>query len=599
MSAEQSGAERAAQNILEAEHLLDQRQPAAAESLLREALALEPDSAAALSKLGRALNNLGRLEDAEAALRRSVELEPQRAEAWFSLGHVLRALGRLPDATGAAERAVSLGLGGDSRAVRLLASIRMMSGDPDAAADLLQSARASHPDDVALAVDLADALRATDRFDEAAAAYHDALLRDPGNPDALAGLGTVHHARLELDEAATSFRQALARVPKHPVAETGLAWVLELIGDYQAALDHVEPCLGDPEPGWAISAAARLLRRLGRSAEARQLLESADLQRMTPADRTSALTTLGQVREDAGDYDAAFRAFTSANQCLPSRFDPAGFVRSVDRIIDFFSADRWPTLLRSGCDSEQPVFIVGMPRSGTSMIEQILGRHGAVVPCGERREIFRLPRELSGGNAEARWPEVLSGISAAKLAELATSYLDTAELAGQECLRFTDKLPANFLNLGLIQMLFPRSRVIYCHRDPMDSGLSCFQQNFRSEGMDFARNMAHIGLQQQACWRLMEHWMATLGLPILRVDYEATVADPENGARKLVEFLGLEWDPACLDFHLSDRIVRTASYEQVRKPVYTSSVGRWRNYEAWLGTLRSALDAPWISRANP
>jgi hypothetical protein len=181
------------------------------------------------------------------------------------------------------------------------------------------------------------------------------------------------------------------------------------------------------------------------------------------------------------------------------------------------------------------------------------------------------------------------------LHRLADDYLETAHIDRETCLRLTDKLPANFLNLGLIQLLFPRARVVYCRRNPLDTGLSCFQQNFRSKGMDFARDLAHIGVQQQACWRLMDHWMDTLALPIQAVDYEQFVEEPEIGARALVKFLGLEWDPACLDFHLSERIVKTASYEQVRKPIYTSSVGRWRPYEPWLEPLRAALSAPWES----
>jgi hypothetical protein len=368
---------------------------------------------------------------------------------------------------------------------------------------------------------------------------------------------------------------------------------LELNGEYQEALDHVMPRLTDRDSGWAISAAGRLLRRLDRWPEARELLETADLGNLKITDRIGALTTLGQVQETEGDFGPAFESFTAANACRPSRFDPQGFCRSVDRITAFFTRERMRSLPTSECNSERPVFVVGMPRSGTSMIEQIVGRHSRIDPCGERRFIFRLPKMLSRGDAKSHWPEILDSVGSETLGRLANDYLETARIDQETCLRFTDKLPSNFLNLGLIQLLFPRSRVIYCRRDPLDSGLSCFQQDFRSEGMDFARDLAHIGVQQQACWRLMDHWKDNLSLPILVMDYEHVVTDLETGARTLVEFVGLDWEPACLDFHASDRRVKTASYEQVRKPVYTSSVGRWRNYEPWLEPLKIALSKPW------
>ncbi|MGI9264014.1 MAG: tetratricopeptide repeat-containing sulfotransferase family protein [Gammaproteobacteria bacterium] len=587
--------ERATQLNHQAEQLINTRSLPEAEQLLRQAIELDPESPAAWNNLGKTLNNLRRLDEAEIALRRSVGLDPDQTQAWFNLGHVQRALGRLVEAEVSARRALATEVDGEVRTLRLLASLRFMQGDPGEAIALLQEGKRRDPGDPLLILELADALRSAERFEEAAASYQECLGLDRSNADAFAGLGTVHHARLELEQSVDCFREALRLVPGHPIAETGLALVLELSGEYQAALDHVWPHLEDRDSGWAISAAGRLLRRLDRTSEAGELLDAADIGSMTTIDRISALTTLGQVREKAGEYDAAFDYFVAANDCLPSRFDAQGFRRSVDRIAAFFTREKMQALADSGCDSERPVFIVGMPRSGTSMIEQILGGHSEIVPCGERRYIFRLPRQLSGGDAESRWPEALGSIDRTVLRDLADGYLETAGLEAAECMRFTDKLPANFLNLGLIQMLFPHAHVVYCRRDPLDTGLSCFQQNFRSEGMDFARNLEHIGVQQQACWRLMDHWIENLSLPIMTIDYERLVSGPEEGARSLVEFLGLDWDSSCLDFHTSERIVRTASYEQVRQPVYTSSVGRWRPYESRLEPLSAALAEPWDS----
>lgn len=593
MSEGGAGRAQAAQLNQQAEQLIDQRNPLDAEPLLRQAVTLDPGSAIAWNNLGRALNNLRRLDEAEVALRRSVELDPDADDAWFNLGHVQRAIGRLDAAESSARQTLSLQETRDPRAVRLLASLRVLQGDVVEAIDLLQQARMDHPFDALLLLELGSALRSAELFDEAKDVLRECLDLDEENPDVLAELGTVYHACIELEPSIDHFRQALDRAPGHPVAKKGLAMALELDRDYQHALDHVLPHLSDEDPGWAVSTAGRLLCKLDRSPEARELLEAADVRNMEPTDRVSILTTLGQLREEAGDYDAAFGSFAAANACLPSRFGPREFRHSVDRIVTFFSREHLNSLPTSDCDSEMPVFVVGMPRSGTSMIEQIMGQHTQVDPCGERRFIFRLPKKLSDGDAKSRWPEILDSIDAKTLGQLAGEYLETALVNRDTCLRFTDKLPANFLNLGLIQLLFPRARVVYCRRDPLDTGLSCFQQNFRSEGMDYTRDLAHIGVQQQACWRLMDHWMDTLSLPIHVINYEHLVENPEIGAKALIEFLGLDWEPACLDFHLSNRRVKTASYEQVRKPIYTSSVGRWRQYEPWLGPLKTALAAPW------
>jgi len=584
---------RAADLNRQAEQLIGRGQPGGAEAVLREALELAPDNAEAWNNLGRALNNLRRLPDAEAALLRAVTANPDLPQAWFNLAHVRRALGRPVDAEVACRRGLGMLPRPTAPALRLLASLRLMQSDAQHAIRLLHQALAVDPGDAIAYLELGDVLQGAERFDEAADAYRHCLSLAPGVAGALAGLGAICHARLELPDAESFFRQALAADPGQPVAVTGLAWALELQEQYEAALEHVRPLLIEDPPGWAVSTAGRCLRRLGRSAEARELLDDADFDAMPVADRTAALTVMGQIHDEAGEYERAFARFQAANACMPGSFDPGGLRRSVDRVIGFFTRPRLAELPASGCDAEQPVFVVGMPRSGTSLVEQILGRHPSIKPCGERRDIYRLPRRLSGGDTERHWPEILERTDRQVLAEIARDYLDSGLAGDPDCLRMIDKLPGNYVNLGLIQLLFPRARIIYCRRDPMDTGLSCFQQNFRSKGMEFARDLRHIGLRQQACWRLMEHWSEVLSLPIHVVEYEMLVGDPEGGSRRLLEFLGVPWDPACLDFHLSDRLVKTASYEQVKRPIYRSSVARWKNYAPWLAPLREALEAPW------
>lgn len=601
--ADQAGARPPDVVIREAERLLRQRDPGAAEALLRPLLAAEPGLAPGWNALGRALNNLGRVPESEQAFSRAVELSPEYLEAWLNLAHVHRRQGCLTEAEAACGRALALAppdTPEDFRARRLSASVCLLQGKADAAGELLGPVYAASPDDPAVLHEFGDVLRGQQRLEEAREVYLRCLQIAPDDHDVRAALGIVQHGLDQHEAAADSFRQVLARAPGHAVARHGLIWTLEIQRDFEGALALLQPILsaGSP-PAWAAITAGRMLRRLGRHEEALRILETVDPDRCSAEDRATIHATRGDVYDDAGRFGDAFEQFRRANACLPGGFDPAGYRRTIDRLAAFFTAERMGALPRSGLSSDAPIFIVGMPRSGTSLIEQILGSHPRVEAGGERTDIYRMPRGLSGGQVAERWPECLLAVGVETLEELADAYLRSAPGWGRAPARITDKLPANYLNLGLIQLLLPGARVIWCRRDPMDTGLSCFQQNFRSEGMDFARDLAHIGLQQQGCRRLMEHWQRTLSLPIHGVDYEQVIGDPEGQVRQLLAFVGLDWDDACLNFHRSRRVIRTASYEQVRQPLYRSSIGRWRHYEPWLAPLAAALEAPWISPGEP
>ena len=597
--ADQAGARPPDAVLGQAETFLGQRDPGAAESLLRPLLAANPGFAPGWNALGRALNNLGRVPESEQAFSKAVQLSPDYFEAWLNLAHVQRRQGRLQEAESACRRALELA-GGDTaedfRARRLLASVCLLQGKADIAGELLGPVIAARPDDPAVLHEFGDALRGQKRLEEAREVYLRCLQIAPHEHDARAALGIVQHGLDQHEAAAASFRQVLAREPGHTVAREGLLWTLEIQRDFEGALGLLQPILsaGSP-PAWAVITAGRLLRRLGRHERALTMLETADMDGCSPEDRATIHATRGEILDDAGRFREAFEQFRRANACLPGGFDPQGYRQTIDRLAAFFTVERMSGLPRSDVSSDAPVFIVGMPRSGTSLVEQILGSHPGVEAGGERTDIYRIPRRLAGGQVSTRWPECLLDVTAETLGQLADEYLRAAPGWARTPARITDKLPANYLNLGLIQLLLPGARVIWCRRDPMDTGLSCFQQNFRSEGLDFARDLGHIGLQQQGCRRLMEHWQRELSLPIHAVDYEQVIEDPEGQVRQLLAFVGLDWDEACLDFHRSRRVIRTASYEQVRQPIYNSSIGRWRHYEPWLAPLAAALEAPWVS----
>jgi tetratricopeptide (TPR) repeat protein len=569
--------------------------PAEAESLLLALLERHPEAAAAWDALGRARNNLRRLPEAEAAFREALRLDDRLAPAWNHLGHVLRATGRQAAAHDAFGRAVTLDPA-DPVAARNLAGSLLQRGEHRAAAALLTRAVAAAPKDALAHAQLAHACQAGGDSASAMGHYRRALELEPGLADAAAGLGALHQSDGDFPAAGRRYRQALAVEPGHPMATAGLAAILEIEGRFDAGYALLAPLLeaGAPPPGLAVTG-ARLLRRLGRPGEGLALLERVAAPDVSDTDAALLDYNRGDLLDDLGDHPRAFGCYRRANERLPSGFDPADFRRTVDRLVAFFSPARLATLPRAEVRSDAPVLIVGMPRSGTSLVEQALAAHSRVHAAGERTALFDAVRTLAAGNPGANWPEILGDVAPATLTGLARRYLaEGGADGGDGADRITDKMPANFLNLGLAALMLPGARVVYCRRDPLDVGLSCFRQNFLSEGMAFARRLEDIALYQQGCLRLMAHWQSVSVLPIHVVDYESLVEDFEAGLRGLLEFLDLPWEPACLRPDLSERVVATASYDQVRRPVYGSSVGRWRDYERELAPLRAALASDWV-----
>jgi hypothetical protein len=265
----------------------------------------------------------------------------------------------------------------------------------------------------------------------------------------------------------------------------------------------------------------------------------------------------------------------------------------VDRLCAAFAGESFPGP-RAG-DSDRPVFIVGMPRSGTTLTEQILASHPKVFGAGELGLMGQAAQMLRRGSVDS-----LASASGDSLAKATAFYLREIGRIDGEAARVTDKMTANFLRLGLIARMFPNARIVHCRRDPMDTCLSCFQQNFRAAHLSWTCDLADLGHYYCQYRRLMDHWRQILPAgSMLEVDYEDTVSGLETQARRLVDFVGLEWDDACLRFHEADRTVVTASHSQVRRKVYAGSVGRWRRYGGGLRPLADALSECGCAPADP
>jgi tetratricopeptide (TPR) repeat protein len=565
--------------------LQDAGQPASAAASFRRALELRPGFAEAHGNLGNALVDLGQLEEAVHHYRRMLELRPDLAEAHNNLGNALLSLRRFEEAATSYRRALALrpnapgahaNLGNALHALglpkeALIHCRRALELEPDSAEaeqlvgnalfdlGLLDEAAASYARALELKPDYTEAhiaagkvLRQIGRIAEAEESCRKALELAADSSEALALLGEIQADRGRFDDAEQLFRRAIAIAPDQPEAWAGLVRYRKM----------------QPDAAW-LAAAQRLL---GKS--------------MALGQEINLRYALGKYFDDVQDFDNAFSSYRLANELKKRsapKYDGARLARRVDRIIALYDADWLRTARVQGHESRRPVFIVGMPRSGTTLTEQILASHPEAFGCGELR--FWHTACVDYESAALRGTEGRGAIAAA-----AEKYLSLLASFSADASRVIDKMPANFMNLGLIHAAFPHARILHMRRNPLDTGLSIYFQIFSNTHL-YANDLEDIAHYFTQYSRLMAHWRSTLPKgTILEVPYEKLVADPEAGIREIVQFVGLPWDPRCLNFHETERTVVTASNWQVRQRISTSAAGRWRNYERYLGPLRSLTE---------
>jgi tetratricopeptide (TPR) repeat protein len=565
--------------------LQDAGQPADAAASFRRALELRPGFAEAHGNLGNALVDLGQLEDAVYHYRRMLELRPDLAEAHNNLGNALLSLRRFEEAATSYRRALALrpnapgahaNLGNALHALgrpqeALIHCRRALELEPDSAEaellkgnalfdlGLLDEAAASYTRALELKPDYTEAhiaagkvLRQIGRIAEAEESCRKALGLAADSSEALALLGEIQADRGRFDDAEQLFRRAIAIAPDQPEAWAGLARYRKM----------------QPDAAW-LAAAQRLL---GKSASLGQEI--------------NLRYALGKYFDDVQDFDNAFSSYRLANELKKRsapKYDGARLARRVDQIITLYDADWLHRARAQGNESGRPVFIVGMPRSGTTLTEQILASHPEAFGCGELR--FWHAACVDYESSVLRGAEGRGAIPAA-----AEKYLSLLASFSADAARVIDKMPANFMNLGLIHAAFPHARILHMRRNPLDTGLSIYFQIFSNTHL-YANDLEDIAHYFTQYSRLMVHWRSTLPKgTILEVPYEKLVADPEAGIREIVQFVGLPWDPRCLRFNETERTVITASNWQVRQRISTSAAGRWRNYERYLGPLRSLTE---------
>jgi tetratricopeptide (TPR) repeat protein len=561
-------------------------QPSEAAAHYQKALALDPNSQL-WCQLGNLCERHGQFQQAMDSYLQAIAMHSDCIPARCAIGTLLHRLGQIPQAILYYRQVLAL----DPKNTQIqlqLGNAYQHQGQLDLATDSYRQVLELDPDNVDAYTNLGLVYRIADRREEAAACYLQALERDPQSIQAMANLGFLRESQGQLDEAEDWFRHTLSIRPNHQDGIAGLATVHEKRGDYGAAYALLKPQMQAPLPsiGIVLHFATACLR-LGCAEEALPLIcRGLERQEIAINERSLLLFKLGDLNDSLARFDEAFEAYRMGNSLNAPAFQADAWVAGVDRMLAGFDRQVLEHLPAASLYSKLPVFVVGMPRSGTSLVEQILASHPEVHGAGELQDLFKFAASLPKGGLDA---EELATLDPSWLTEAAENYLMRLQARAPGAKRITDKLPTNFLNLVLITLAFPGARVIHCQRDPLDTCLSCYFQNFGARHA-YTSSLEHLGIFYSQYERLMEHWQRILDLPIFEVRYEALVADTETVSRELIAFLGLDWDSRCLEFHRTERFVNTSSYDQVRRPIYNRSVGRaMRDYGKHLEPLIKML----------
>ncbi len=612
-----------------------------------KAIALDPASATAHSNLGVAYYDRKEMDKAEACQHRALVINPNLAPALNNLGSIQR---DRKDKEGAIDyyRKALAAVPHHLESINNLGAVLAETEQPEEAVRVLLQAIQLKPGYAEAHCNIGTAFLVLEEFTKAAVGFNRALALKPDYPEAYLGMARIHQEHKRLSEAESLTNKALALAPEkaeaHSLlggifAEAGypdkaeLAYARALAlnpdllsahlgkghllmehGQMKAAEESFRHALGlDPT-----NLGARLVSGSGAAQSSMGLdptnlgarLALTQVKKVTKDDEnmtalvqvaekldtmleTKAMTlhfALGKCYDDTKQYDLAMPHFLEGCRLKRKRtqYDPEDNDKVRLNICEFFSREAIENLRGEGCTSDLPIFVLGMPRSGTTLIEQILASHPLVHGAGELPDLLALAAKPKEGGPDG-YPLSLKGITPQELKELGLRYVKGLQARQPEAKHITDKMPANFNCVGLIHLMLPNATIIHIKRNPVDTCLSGFTRLF-NKSQYHSYDLAEIGRYYRNYAILMAHWRKVLPAgAFYEVQYENMVADHENEVRALLKYCKLPWDDACLDFHKTKRNIRTASVTQVRQPIYTSSVERWRKYEAHLGPLLDAL----------
>ena len=567
----------------------------------------------------------GRGDEAIAVLRGLLDRQPDNATAWRMLGDQLHAGGDIDGAEEAYEQhlrastkhpelidaAAALRKGELAKAeaitrdvlkkdplevvaMRMLAAIGLKVGQFDDAIHLLERCLELAPDFHLARQNYALALSRRQRHDESVEQMDRLLEVEPDNPQYRLTRASFLVQKGDHAEALEVYEDLVAKYPNQASAQMNFAHTLKAVGRIEEAINAYRQSVRlRPSTGEVYWSLANLKTYTFNDAEIAAMRREILPEGGDPDDQAHMLFALGKALEDRGEYEESFtcyakgNAIRSAHHRHDARINVYNTARQIKALDKAFFAQRegW------GCDSPDPIFIVGLPRAGSTLLEQILASHSQVEGTAELPDIIAISRRLgqrSRENPAGLYPEVLRELTESQARKLGESYIESTRVQRHGEPYFIDKLPNNFQHIGLIHLILPNAKIIDARRHPMAGCFSCFKQLF-ARGQTFTYNLRDLGYYYRDYVKLMDHWDEVLPGRVHRVQYENMVADTEREIRALIDYCGLEFEESCLHFYETKRAIRTPSSEQVRQPVYTAGVEQWRHFEPWLGELKAAL----------
>jgi tetratricopeptide (TPR) repeat protein len=595
---------------------------------LRDFERLHPGYGRLYQERGHCHRTLGDAAAAIEAYRRAVALNPALPASWKALSALYQRTGRRAESQEAADVAATLDglppvvvaanslfaedetLAAETKirqflqqnpqhveAMRLLARIGVKLEVLDDAEFLLESLLELAPDYHAARLDYAEVLIARHKHAEALEQVRRLLELEPRNPvfrtvegNALVGLG-------EHEAAVAVFDDLRKDTPLNPTLHLAIAHAQKTVGRQQEAIDsyrraaEIQPSFGDAY--WSL---ANLKTYRFTDQEITQMREHEAARATSTVDRYHLCFALGKALEDRGDFPESFRYYERGNSLKKQeiRHDSGSLERNLRRQAETCTREFFAARRGVGCDCRDPIFIVGLPRSGSTLIEQILASHSMVEGTKELAEIPRLVQLLNGresSDSAPRYPGALNEVTAEQFTRFGEKFIADTRVYRKGKPFFVDKMPNNFRHIGLIHLILPRARIIDARREAMACCFSNFKQLF-ANGQEFTYGLDDIARYYRSYAELMHHWDAVLPGKVLRVQHEDVVEDLEGNVRRILEFCGLPFEQSCLEFHKTERSIRTASSEQVRRPIFKEGLDQWRHFEPWLGPLKMALSPP-------
>jgi tetratricopeptide (TPR) repeat protein len=592
---------------------------------LQRLKSLEPEHGRAYQEEGHAYRDMGRSEDALQSYSLACRFNPALIASWRGQHKILadqgeerqavQVLGQLehlqalPPALLAVMDLVAQGrllkaedicrqyllkIPHDVEGMRLLADIGMRLGVLDDAEFLLESALKFKPDNIQVRIDYVQVLRKRQKFAKALDQARQLLERSPQNPQFLSIYGVECMQNGDYAAALQAFDQVLQKLPDDPVTLTAKGHAFKTTGQYDDAVAAYRAAIASrPNYGEACYSLANLkvYEFSDQEIEAMQAQESSET--LAHADRIHFCFALGKAYEDRKDFDTAFRFYARGNRLkkTQSRYTAEQMSDDLQSHRQVFTAAFFADRAGRGHAAADPIFIVGLPRAGSTLLEQILSSHSMVDGTLELPNIPALSQRLRRRARQEKtsdYPEILAELGAQEQREFGEAFIEDTRIHRQGAPYFIDKMPNNFRHIGLIQMILPNATIIDARRHPLACCFSGFKQLF-AEGQEFSYDLRDIGRYYADYVDLMDHWDAVLPGKVLRVQYEDVVADLESELRRILAHCGLPFEENCLEFHRTDRSVRTPSSEQVRQPIFDSGLEQWRNFDAFLEPLKSAL----------